>query len=47
MEAHKGTEDGGLLFARFDFAGNDELLAAFPFPHQVLLDASLRGPELT
>ena len=47
VEAHKGTEDGGLLFARFDFAGNDELLAAFPFPHQVLLDASLRGPELT
>ena len=46
VEAHKGTEDGGLLFARFDFAGNDELLAAFPFPHQVLLDASLRGPEL-
>jgi aldose 1-epimerase len=46
VEAHKGTEDGGLLFARFDFAGDDELLAAFPFPHQVSLDASLRAAEL-
>ena len=46
VEAHKGTADGGLLFARFDFTGNDELLAAFPFPHQVLLDASLRAAEL-
>jgi hypothetical protein len=25
VEAHKGTEDGGLPFSRFDFAGNDEL----------------------
>jgi aldose 1-epimerase len=46
VEAHKGTADGGLLFARFDFAGNDELVAAFPFPHQVLLDVSLRAAEL-
>jgi aldose 1-epimerase len=46
VEAHKSTEDGGLLFARFDFAGDDELLAAFPFPHQVSLDASLRAAEL-
>jgi aldose 1-epimerase len=47
VEAHTGTEDGGVLYARFDFAGDDELMAAFPFPHQVLFDASLRATELT
>jgi aldose 1-epimerase len=46
VEAHKGTDDGGVLFARFDFARHDELLEAFPFPHQVLFGASLRATEL-
>jgi aldose 1-epimerase len=46
MEAHKGTDDGGVLLARFDFASHNELLDAFPFPHQVLLDASLQATEL-
>jgi aldose 1-epimerase len=32
--------------ARFDFASHNELLDAFPFPHQVLLDASLQATEL-
>lgn len=46
VEDHKATEDGGVLSARFDFAGDDELMAAFPFPHQVLFGASLRATEL-
>jgi aldose 1-epimerase len=46
VEAHKGTDEGGVLYARFDFARDNELLEAFPFPHQVLLDASLRATEL-
>lgn len=48
VEAHKGTIEGGMLMARFDFAGDqDRLLEAFPFPHQLLLEASIRGPELS
>jgi aldose 1-epimerase len=46
VEAHKGTDEGGVLYARFDFAADTELLEAFPFPHQVLLDATLRATEL-
>ena len=46
MEDHVGTDAGGVLLARFDFGRDDELLRAFPFPHQLLLRASLRGPEL-
>ena len=46
MEDHVGTDAGGVLLARFDFGRDDELLRAFPFPHQLLLRVSLRGPEL-
>ncbi len=45
VEEHVGTDEGGVLLARFEFAG-DELLRAFPFPHRVLLRASLRGSAL-
>jgi aldose 1-epimerase len=47
VEDHVGTDAGGVLLARFDFTGDDELLRSFPFPHQVLLMASLRTAELT
>ena len=47
VDRHEATEDGGVLAASFDFAGHRELMAAFPFPHQVLFEANLRGPVLT
>jgi aldose 1-epimerase len=47
VEGHVGTDAGGVLGARFDFGGEDELLRAFPFPHEVLLTASLRDARLT
>jgi len=39
--------DGGVLAASFDFAEHEELIAAFPFPHQVLFEATLRDTTLT
>ena len=47
VERHEPTEDGAVLAARFDFAAHDALLAAFPFPHQLTIEATLRGPTLT
>ena len=47
VERHEPTEDGGVLAAMFDFAGNEELMAAFPFPHELLLEATLGGRTLT
>jgi aldose 1-epimerase len=39
--------DGALLEARFDFAAEEALMAAFPFPHEITLQASLSGASLT
>ena len=47
VNRHEATEDGGALAASFDFAEHRELMAAFPFPHEVLFEAILRGPTLT
>jgi galactose mutarotase-like enzyme len=47
VQRHEPTEDGAVLAARFDFAAHDALLAAFPFPHELLLEATLDGPTLT
>ncbi|HET7446069.1 MAG TPA: aldose 1-epimerase [Solirubrobacterales bacterium] len=44
---HEPSEDGGVLAARFDFASQPDLLAAFPFPHQIGFEATLGGAELT
>ncbi|HET7121421.1 MAG TPA: aldose 1-epimerase [Solirubrobacterales bacterium] len=44
---HLETEDGGTLAASFDFASYPRLLDAFPFPHQVRIEATLSGAELT
>lgn len=41
------SADGGTLRARFDFAAHDGLLRAFPFPHEVGVEAALAGPKLT
>ena len=42
VDRHEATDGGGVLAASFDFAGHRELMAAFPFPHQVLFEANLR-----
>jgi aldose 1-epimerase len=47
VDRHEATEDGGVLAATFDFAGHRELMAAFPFPHELLLEATLRDRTLT
>lgn len=44
---HASVGDGGVLAARFDFAADPRLLAAFPFPHEVGFEAALDGGELT
>ena len=47
VERHESVGDGGVLAARFEFGAEDELTAAFPFPHELELEAQLRGPALT
>ena len=47
VERHEALEDGGVLLARFDFAHDGDLVAAFPFPHEIRLEARLVGPALT
>jgi aldose 1-epimerase len=47
VTASEARTDGASLAARFDFAARQELLAAFPFPHVVVLDVRLDGAELT
>ncbi|MGV1049554.1 MAG: aldose 1-epimerase [Solirubrobacterales bacterium] len=47
VERHEAGAEGGVLAARFDFASQPLLLAAFPFPHELLYEASLRRAKLT
>jgi galactose mutarotase-like enzyme len=47
VERHEPLDDGAVLTARFDFAAQQAMLAAFPFPHELVLEATLRGPTLT
>jgi aldose 1-epimerase len=46
VERHEATGDGGVLTSRFDFSADDALMAAFPFPHELVLEATLSGPTL-
>jgi galactose mutarotase-like enzyme len=47
VERHLELDDGcGLLRASFDFGAYPHLLAAFPFPHRVQIEARLDGAEL-
>lgn len=39
--------DDTVLRARFDFAADEKLMAAFPFPHELLYEAALAGTTLT
>ncbi len=45
-ERHEPSADGGVLAAAFDFAAQAQLIAAFPFPHTVRIEATLAGAEL-
>ncbi len=47
LERHEPVGNGALLGARFDFSADEELMSAFPFPHDVQYEATLRGPTLT
>ena len=47
VERHEATEDGGVLVARFDFGAERGLMAAFPFPHTVRVEAVVGGSTLT
>lgn len=47
VDRHEVVGDGGVLGARFDFSAHDELMAGFPFPHDLLLEATLEGTTLT
>ena len=47
VDRHEAVSGGGVLAASFDFAGHEELMAAFPFPHEVLFEATIRGTTLT
>jgi aldose 1-epimerase len=46
VDRHETVDDGGVLAASFDFAAHEELMAAFPFPHRVLCEVTLRGATL-
>ena len=47
VERHESAGDGDVLAARFEFGADDAVTAAFPFPHELELEAELRGPALT
>ena len=47
VDRHRADAGGGVLQAHFDFAADPELLAAFPFPHEVFFEAILSGSTLT
>jgi galactose mutarotase-like enzyme len=47
VEWTESTDDGGTLAAGFDFGADEGLLAAFPFPHRLALEATLTGSTLT
>src|SRR3954447_18262153 len=47
VERHEARGDGGLLAARFDFGAQPGLMAAFPFPHELTIEATLKGLTLT
>lgn len=47
VERHESNSEGGVLEAAFDFATEVELLAAFPFPHKLRLEATVAGSRLS
>jgi len=47
VERHEDAGDGAVLAARFDFAAHADLLAAYPFAHEIGVEVTLAGPVLT
>ena len=47
VERHGEVDGGGVLAASFDFGAYPQLIAAFPFPHWVEIEATLVDAELT
>ncbi len=47
VDRHEAAKDGGVLAASFDFAADEKLIGAFPFPHELLFEATLRGSVLS
>jgi galactose mutarotase-like enzyme len=47
VERHEQADDAAALVASFDFGADAELIRAFPFPHEVKLEAVMRGSALT
>lgn len=46
VEQHESSDDGGRLVSRFEFGARPDLIAAFPFPHQLTIEATLSGAAL-
>ena len=44
---HESTHTAPGSPRRFDFAAHDDLMAAFPFAHELVFEAELTGPTLT
>jgi aldose 1-epimerase len=47
LDHRSASEGSAAVGARLDFGAHDELLAAFPFPHEVRVEAELAGHTLT
>jgi aldose 1-epimerase len=47
VERHEVIGDSAVLAARFDFTAENDLMAAFPFAHWILVEATLTGSTLT
>jgi aldose 1-epimerase len=47
VDRHEDTPEGPRLVASFDFAAHDDLMAVFPFPHQLQVEAGISGQTLT
>jgi galactose mutarotase-like enzyme len=47
VERHGEADGGGVLAASFDFGSYPQLVAAFPFPHRVEIEATLLEAVLT
>jgi aldose 1-epimerase len=46
VESHEPAGEPAMLRAHFEFAAHPDLIAAFPFPHQVLCEITLGGDTL-
>jgi aldose 1-epimerase len=46
VQRHEETSGGGVLVASFSFGAHAELVEAFPFPHELTIQATLSGATL-